>query len=116
MISVPNYGGVYGAPGRRFGPSDFALHNLVNTSRAGMESIPRQLPGMRGHVEVSGRCFASRVLFDEKLPRGVGALLEYATNGLGLIQPFRIGWLCPHIVLEIVKPLKKGASDRGPKP
>jgi len=35
----------------------------------------------------------------------VGTLVEYATNGLGLIQPFRIGWLCTNVVLEIVKPL-----------
>jgi SAM-dependent methyltransferase len=105
LISVPNYGGFYGAMGRRFGPSNFALHNLVTASRAGMESLRRQFPGMQGHVKGFGRCFASRVLFDEKLPYPVGALLEYATNGLGLIQPFRIGWLCPHIVLELVKPL-----------
>ena len=105
LISVPNYGGVYGAMGRRFGPKDFALHNLVTTSRAGMESILRQLPGMLGHAGGFGRSFASRVLFDEKLPRPMGALLEYVTNGLGLIQPFRIGWLCPQVVLEIVKPL-----------
>ncbi len=105
LISVPNYGGFYGAMGRRFGPSNFALHNLVTASRAGMESLRRQFPGMQGHVKGIGRCFASRVLFDEKLPYPVGALLEYATNGLGLIQPFRIGWLCPHIVLELVKPL-----------
>jgi hypothetical protein len=35
----------------------------------------------------------------------MGALLEYATNGLGLIQPFQIGWLCLQVVLKIVKPL-----------
>jgi len=105
LISVPNYGGVYGAMGRRFGPSNLALHNLLTASCAGMESILRQLPGMLGHAGGFGRSFASRVLFDEKLPRPMGALLEYVTNGLGLIQPFRIGWLCPQVVLEIVKPL-----------
>ena len=105
LITVPNYGGFYGAVGRRFGPRNFALHNLVTASRAGMESLRRRFPEMRGQVEGFGRCFASRALFNEKLPHPLGALLEYTTNGLGLIQPIRIDRLCPHIALELVKPL-----------
>lgn len=102
LITVPNYGGIYGAMQGRCDPANLALHNL-NIMK------PGSLAALIDSTEVSsvkayryGRMSLWAVNLEKKLSRRrVAKSIQLLANALGLLQFFPIPGLAPMLVLEI---------------
>ena len=106
LITVPNYGGLYGRIQRHFDAENLGIHNLDIMSPA--ELLRLAPPGMLENARAfrSGRLSPWIVNFAKKWPGSVAKAASYALNAVGLVQPFDIGPLCPLLVLTI----RKGAE------
>jgi 2-polyprenyl-3-methyl-5-hydroxy-6-metoxy-1,4-benzoquinol methylase len=101
LITVPNYGGLYGRIQRYFDPENLGIHNLDITSPA---ELRRLAPAeMLEDVEVfrSGRLSPWIINFEKQWPAPIARVVSRTLNVLGLLQPFEIGPLCPLILLKM---------------
>jgi 2-polyprenyl-3-methyl-5-hydroxy-6-metoxy-1,4-benzoquinol methylase len=103
LITVPNYGGLYGRIQRYFDPENLGIHNLHIMTRA---KLLRLAPAeMHGDVRAfrSGRLSPWIINFEKKWPAPVARVVSLTLNALGLVQPFDIGPLCPLLMLKITR-------------
>lgn len=103
IITVPNYGGVYGRLQRRLDPENLGLHNLsIMTIDALKRLAP---PGLAEDVTAypAGRLSPGLLHLRHRYPTWLAAGLSHAMNVAGLLQPVDIAPLCPMLVLEIVR-------------
>ncbi|HEX2456934.1 MAG TPA: class I SAM-dependent methyltransferase [Vicinamibacterales bacterium] len=103
LITVPNYGGVYGRLQGWFDPDNLALHNLSIMST---EALARLAPtDLASSVRAypAGRLSPWAVSIGHKWPGPIATGISLAANGLGLIQPMDVVSLCPLLVLDIVR-------------
>jgi 2-polyprenyl-3-methyl-5-hydroxy-6-metoxy-1,4-benzoquinol methylase len=100
IISIPHFGGVYGFLEARCHPQNLAIHNLAIMN---CRSLARLAPASASRVRTypAGRFTPWILSLDQVLPRRAAFLASWALNGLGLIQPLDIEWLCPLLVLEM---------------
>ena len=103
LITVPNYGGLYGRIQRYFDPENLGIHNLDIMTRAELLRLaPAEVHGNARTVR-SGRISPWIINFEKKWPAPVARGMSLALNALGLLQPFDIGPLCPFLVLKMTK-------------
>lgn len=103
LITVPNYGGLYGRIQRYFAPENLGIHNLDIMNR---DELLRTVPAeMVGDAKASrgGRLSPWIINFEKKWPAPVARFVSLVLNAAGLVQPLDIGPLCPSLVLTIRK-------------
>jgi 2-polyprenyl-3-methyl-5-hydroxy-6-metoxy-1,4-benzoquinol methylase len=101
LITVPHFGGFYGAVAAKTDPENLAIHNTGIMNPASLRELA---PGdMCDSVTARpfGRISLSCVSF--KSSRVLGLLCKGAANTVGLLQPVTIKWLCPNLLLRIVR-------------
>jgi 2-polyprenyl-3-methyl-5-hydroxy-6-metoxy-1,4-benzoquinol methylase len=103
LITVPNYGGLYGRLQRWFDPENLALHNLaIMNVEALLQLAPADLAAeVRAYP--AGRISPWLVGIGRRWPRPLAVTISHLVNGLGLIQPLDVSALSPMLVLEIVR-------------
>lgn len=103
VITIPNFGGVYGRLERHFCPELLNLHNLhIMSCEALVQLAPEHL-ACEAVAQRSGRLSPWIINFEKKWPGTLAKATAIALNALGLIQPFDIGPLCPLLVLRMKK-------------
>ena len=103
LITVPNYGGIYGRLQRYFDAENLALHNLnIMTCKALAQLAPVDLAS-EVHAFETGRINTGLLSLHKKWPPMLAKLLFLLFNGLGLLQPFDIPSLSPLLALKIVR-------------
>lgn len=103
LITIPNYGGVYGSLQSRLDPQNLDIHNLHIMGRDALLRLTEGLAVSSARTYVFGRISPWLVSFNRKLPRLVSLGLQGAGNLIGLLQPFDITPLCPLLVLEFTR-------------
>lgn len=110
VISIPNFGGVYGRLERYFCPELLNIHNLnIMSCRALLHLVPERT-ACEPLAQRSGRMSPWIINFEKKWPAALAKATTLALNALGLMQPFDIGPLCPLLVLT----MKKCATTQTP--
>ena len=103
VITVPNFGGLYGRLLGYCDPENLALHNLrIMTPAALRQLAPEDLAGdVRAYP--AGRVAVQIVSLGSRFPSLIAKAALYGVNLLGILQPFDIPVLCPMLVLEITR-------------
>jgi len=101
LISIPNFGGLYGSIAKKTDAGNLALHNTrIMNPTALKELAPRETCDAVS-ARSFGRISLSSVSF--KSARLLGLIAKGTANTLGLLQPFEIERLCPSLLLRIVR-------------
>ena len=101
LITVPNYGGLYGSLQRWCDPVNLALHNLEIMNPAALCALVDHSKVQEVKAYPFGFMSLFLVNMERKLPRGLTTLIQFAFNAMGLIQFLPIRALCPMLVLEV---------------
>lgn len=103
LITVPNYGGIYGKLQGWCDPQNLALHNVGIMSVVALRKLvdPTRFASVRTYA--FGNIDPWLITFDKRLPAGLARLLSLGVNGVGLLQPMSAAALAPLLVLEIRK-------------
>ena len=101
IITVPNYGGWYGAFQKRVDPANLAIHNTAIMSIAALRALVPEAGVAQVRAYPAGRFSPWLITWNRMLPRPLATLAVYGGNLLGLLQPVRVASLCPMLVLEI---------------
>jgi 2-polyprenyl-3-methyl-5-hydroxy-6-metoxy-1,4-benzoquinol methylase len=103
VITIPNYGGLYGRIQRHFNAENLDLHNLKIMNPVALS----KLAPLDALAEVQafeyGRMSPWLTSFDKKYPRLLARGLSVTLNGIGLLQPFDLKPLSPLIVLKMMR-------------
>jgi 2-polyprenyl-3-methyl-5-hydroxy-6-metoxy-1,4-benzoquinol methylase len=103
IISIPNYQGLYGRIQRWFDPENLEIHNLTIMNRAALARLAPEDLTDRVRTYRAGALNPWQITLERRWPRGVARGVSYVANGIGLLQPFEIGALCPILVLEMTR-------------
>jgi SAM-dependent methyltransferase len=103
LITIPNYGGLYGRLQSWYDPQNLALHNVgIMNVKALRELVdPARFESVRTYA--AGNIDPWLINFDKRLPARLARLLSLGVNGLGLLQPVSAAALAPLLVLEVRK-------------
>jgi len=101
VITVPNYGGIYGHLQRLFDPENLRHHNSSIMTASAMRALaPDDLvEDIRAYA--FGRMSPWILSFDRRWPGGLTRAVQYLFNAIGWGQPCDIRALCPTLVLEM---------------
>lgn len=102
MIVIPHYGGVYGKLQRYFDNANLSIHNLEIMNRDSLVDLAPEDLTAEVKSYSFGRISPWIIGFDKKLIK-MSIIINYAINALGLLQPVDFEYLCPLLVLEIVR-------------
>jgi 2-polyprenyl-3-methyl-5-hydroxy-6-metoxy-1,4-benzoquinol methylase len=103
LITVPNYGGLYGRLQRWFDPDNLALHNLAIMNVEALRQLAPADLAAEVRAYPAGRISPWLVGIGRRWPRPVAISISHLVNGVGLIQPLDVPALSPMLVLEIVR-------------
>lgn len=99
VITVPNYGGVYGRLQERIDPENLALHNTrIMNNKSLAELMPADI-SEDIQVRATGRVTAGLVNFHRVVPSPVAQALFWGVSLMGHLQPFTVKVLAPRLVL-----------------
>ena len=101
IITVPNYGGLYGAIQRSIDPADLAIHNLGIMTPSALRELAPKTGVANAKAYSAGRFSPWIISWSRFLPGPVAKIAAISGNALGLLQPFDIDLLAPMLVLEI---------------
>jgi 2-polyprenyl-3-methyl-5-hydroxy-6-metoxy-1,4-benzoquinol methylase len=101
LITAPNFAGIYGRLARWFAPANLALHNMALTSPMGLEAVAGRITEAEVAVEPFGRFSLNTVAFEERVGPLAARLARIAGDAAGLLQPFAVRSVAPHILLKI---------------
>lgn len=103
LISIPNYGGVYGLLQRWFDAPNLGLHNLeIMNPRALTDLIDTKDIEMV-HAYPFGALSPWLLSLEKQWPHFAAKIVSLCINALGLLQPLTIETLAPMLVLEVQK-------------
>lgn len=98
VISIPNYGGIYGQLQARWDPENLELHNTdIMTRDAFRDLMPADIADSI-NVRYAGRLTSALVSFDRKFPTVLSNALFWGVNAIAHLQPFDIDLLAPQLV------------------
>jgi 2-polyprenyl-3-methyl-5-hydroxy-6-metoxy-1,4-benzoquinol methylase len=103
VITIPNYGGMYGRLESYFSPEILCMHNLRLMSCQALVQLTSERAACEVTAYRSGHLSPWILNFEKKWPVTLAKASSFALNLLGLIQPFDIGPLCPLLVLTMKK-------------
>lgn len=101
LITVPNYGGIYGRLQQRLDPENLALHN---TTIMNVETLARLGGGRVGFTARAypwGRPSPWLLSLGRGMPPRLARLTQYAANAVAHVQPVSIASVAPMFVLEV---------------
>jgi SAM-dependent methyltransferase len=101
LITVPNFGGVYGRLLRQLDKPVYDIHNVSIMSEPRMLELVAE--GIPARSYAYGR-LSPWILSAKSVPHSIVKAASYGLNVLALFQPFEIKALCPWLVLEIKAP------------
>ena len=103
LITVPNYGGLYGRLQKWLDPENLALHNLdimsVDALRALVDG--ERVENVKAYL--FGHLSPWILNIQQRLPTLSAHAIKHVLNVAGLLQPCQIDYICPKIVLEFNK-------------
>jgi len=103
LITVPNYGGIYRRLQAWCDPSNLRLHNLEIMSKETLEELAN-FPDVESKTAIAfGAVSPWLVNLGKRLPLWIATGISYVINGVGLLQPMKIGYLAPYLALKIRK-------------
>ena len=103
LITVPNYGGLYGRLQRLVDPDNLTLHNLAIMNEEGLAATVRPQSVTSVTSYSAGMVSPWLVNLHTVMPNMLAGLLSFTINAIGLVQPFSIRSLAPLLVLEVRK-------------
>jgi 2-polyprenyl-3-methyl-5-hydroxy-6-metoxy-1,4-benzoquinol methylase len=103
LITIPNYGGIYGYIQKWCDPDNLALHNLKIMNIKSLKYMASNLNVKSVNVYNFGKVDPLILSFQKKLPIFVVKLINITLNTIGLLQPLTINFFSPMLVLEIQK-------------
>ncbi len=103
LITIPNYGGIYGRLQHCFDSENLAFHNLDIMSESSL--VAKVSPHLVNYVRSYpfGRMTSTLISFDKILPKRLVWVLMIFFNVVGIVQPIDIRALCPLLVLEMTR-------------
>lgn len=104
LISIPNYGGIYGNIQRWCDAPNLDIHNfdiMTLDSLSALVNISTDIESVRAFAY--GSIDPWMLSLEKKLPRYFSKLLCLSLNSVGLLQPFTINAIAPMLVLEVRK-------------
>jgi SAM-dependent methyltransferase len=107
LITVPNYGGVYGRLQRWLDPANLALHNLAIMNVDALRGLAPADLASEVRAYPAGRISPWLLGIDRRVPTPLATGISHLVNGVGLVQPRDFASVAPMLVLEIVR-----ASER----
>jgi 2-polyprenyl-3-methyl-5-hydroxy-6-metoxy-1,4-benzoquinol methylase len=103
LVTIPNYGGLYGSLQRWFDGPNLACHNLEIMKPCALAALVDSSDVERVCAYPFGAMSPWLVSLDKRLPRFAAKFVSLAFNVLGLLQPITIEALAPLLVLEVRK-------------
>jgi 2-polyprenyl-3-methyl-5-hydroxy-6-metoxy-1,4-benzoquinol methylase len=103
IITIPNYGGLYGRLEKHFNSQDLAMHNLEIMNTTALRRMLAHDRRYRVRSWAAGKFSPWLISFHRKLPRVIAHITAIGLNFAGLVQPFEVDCLCPSLVLEITR-------------
>jgi SAM-dependent methyltransferase len=103
LVTIPNYGGVYGRLQRSFDPENLAIHNTGIMSVEALRRLGQSDPRVRAEVFPFGRVMPDLVSWSRRVRPRAALALSLALNGLGLVQPRDVRVVCPWLVLAMTR-------------
>lgn len=103
LISIPYYGGWWGAPHRWLDPEVLRWHNCDIMSPAALEAlVPRDLVAT-ARAYRAGRFSLHHVVPTRIVPTPISRLIHALGDCLGLVQTRDVQFLAPSLVLEMTR-------------
>ena len=103
IIAIPNYGGIFGRLQGRIHPENLAIHNLRIMSPGALRALSPPDGRFESAAFPFGRLSPGLISWDELFPRSLARLTFLALNVAGMMQPFAIDALAPHLVLRVLR-------------
>jgi 2-polyprenyl-3-methyl-5-hydroxy-6-metoxy-1,4-benzoquinol methylase len=103
LITVPNFGGVYGRLQKWCDPENLSIHNLAIMNPAAMERLLDLAQVERAHAFAYGNISLWCVNLGKRLPGFIAKGLSLLINSIGLLQFGGISSFAPLLVLEARK-------------
>jgi len=103
LITVPNYGGLYGLLQRWCDASNLELHNLEIMNSCALTELVDSPDAVSVRAYPFGTISPWLINLDKRLPRSVAKLISFSVNTIGLAQPLTVKALAPMLVLEVRK-------------
>ena len=103
LITVPNYGGVYGSLQRWCDGPNLLLHNLKIMNPRALTALVDSADVVSVRAYPFGAMSPWIVNLDKRLPHLVAKLVSLGVNAIGLFQPMTIEAFAPMLVLEVYK-------------
>ena len=103
LISIPNYGGLYGRLQGWCDPQNLAIHNVGIMNVAALRNLvdPGRFAEVRTYA--TGNLDPWLINQHERVPAALARLVSLGVNALGLLQPVSVAALAPMLVLEVRK-------------
>ena len=103
LISIPNYGGIYGHIQKWCDPNNLETHNLKIMNVKSLKHLANDLNVQSVKVYYFGKIDPLILSLEKKIPIPVVKIINIILNGFGLLQPIIINIFAPMLVLEIKK-------------
>lgn len=101
VMAIPNYSGIFGWLQGRVHPKNLAIHNLRIMHTDALRALAPSDDHFESAAYVFGRVSPGLVSWDEFLPAPVARSVYFLMNALGMVQPFDVSQIAPHLVLEV---------------
>lgn len=104
LITIPNYGGIYGSIQSWCDAPNLAIHNLeimTPDTLSALVNISSDIESVRAFAY--GSINPWMLNLEKKLPRFIARFFSLSLNALGLLQPLTIDAIAPMLVLEVRK-------------
>jgi 2-polyprenyl-3-methyl-5-hydroxy-6-metoxy-1,4-benzoquinol methylase len=101
LITVPNYGGIYGRLQKRLDPENLALHNTAIMNLATLTGLGNGRPGYTARAFPWGRPSPWLLSLGRRMPPKLARLTQYAANAASHLLPVPLETLAPMFVLEV---------------
>jgi 2-polyprenyl-3-methyl-5-hydroxy-6-metoxy-1,4-benzoquinol methylase len=103
VITIPNYGGLYGTLQRKLDPQNLALHNVSIMKLDALRKLAPEDLTESVRTFAGGRMSPWLLNFHRRLPASIARALSLGLNAAGILQPIEISAVSPFLVLEIEK-------------
>lgn len=101
IVTVPNYGGIYGRIQRRLDSKNLSLHNLnIMSTSALLDLVPKDLTASAESFSW-GRMSPWLLNINRKLPNALAGTLSATINVAAQLQPAHMSALAPTLVLVV---------------
>ena len=103
IITIPNYGGIYGRVQKWCDPENIDLHNLNIMTTQALESLVDRSKVSDVRAYYFGKIDPLILSLEKKMPVYCVKLINILLNGIGLLQPIVLSSIAPLLVLEVRK-------------